>query len=123
MGALAAGFDAAHQRRDQQVAEVHRKEAVADQELTDLSNLMKQDADFLRNNDITYDIAHRTLRLAHKRTPVLTVHYNVESQEYAMTVMHDGSHASPKTPEECAKEIGEILFTVLSTKSEMESQK
>jgi len=113
MGTLLDGYDAARQQRDAQVAERHRKEDVIDRELHEVVNQMSEAEEFLRENEIVAEIVNRTLRIAHKRAPVISIHYDPEEQNYATTFMPDGSHETAKSSEECVKSIGGMLFTVL----------
>jgi hypothetical protein len=114
MGALAEGFALARQRREDEIAEVHRKETLVDSELHELAGLIAQDSAFLNENGIACDVGRRIMRVSHRRTPAVTVHFNPESQEFTMTVMHDGSVKVLKTTDECARAIGAALFDVIS---------
>jgi hypothetical protein len=114
MGALVEGYEAARKRRDEQIAERHRKEELADHELHELDGLISQDADFLAKNGIAHEVVNRTMRLAYQRSPVVTVHYSAEEKLYEMTIMHDGSRFNSTNAAECAKAIGEALFAVLA---------
>jgi hypothetical protein len=114
MGALLDGYDAARQRRYAQLAERHRKEEAIDHELHEAVSLIGQAAKFLQDNEVSYEIVNRTLRIAHQRAPLIAVHYNPEAQRYETTFMPDGSQATAASPEECVKGIGELLFKVLT---------
>jgi hypothetical protein len=116
MGALFEGYDAARKKRDDLVAEGRRKEDLIDHELLALGSLMSEDAAFLKDNGVSFEIAHRTMRVTHKRSPVVTVHYGPDEREYVVTAMRDGSHSTLKAPAECAKAIGEMLFDILKAK-------
>lgn len=116
MGALTEGYDSARQKHDGEVAESHRRDDVVDHELHELAELLNLDAKVLKDNGVAYQVVHRAIHLTHQRSPVVTVHYSVEGQEYTITFMRDGSHATLKTAEECAKAISEMLFNVLELK-------
>ena len=114
MGALTEGYIAARTRQEEQAAEAHRKEEVVDHELHLLGELLSVDAEFLKDNDVAFDYSHNTMRVSHKRSPAATIHYSAEGQSYSVTVMHDGSQITPKTTEECARALGEVLFAAMA---------
>jgi hypothetical protein len=113
MGALSEGYGAARTAHEAVVAEVLRKEGVVTQELRALGNLLGTDAEFLKENHVTYELINRAIHVHHDRSPVATIHYAADSHEFTATLLFDGSHASTKTAEECAKAIGGMLFTAL----------
>jgi hypothetical protein len=116
MGALVDGFEVARQRRNEEIAEKQRKDGLIDHELHELAHVFDQDASFLKDNGVAYDVANRVMRVTLRRAPMVSVHYGADSQEYVLTVMQDGSHTTLKTTEECAKAIGELLFKALAPK-------
>jgi hypothetical protein len=116
MGALTEGYIAARTRQDEQTAEIHRKEEVVDHELHLLGGMLSADAQFLKDNDVAFEYSHNAMRVSHRRSPVATIHYSAESQSYGVTIMKDGSQRTPKTTEECARALGEILFGVIPPK-------
>ncbi len=122
MGVLVEGYDLARKRHDDEVAEVHRKDDLVDTELHELAATLEQDRQFMADNGLVCDIGHRVLRVAHLRSPALTVHFNAENQEFTMTVMHDGTMRTTKTVEECARSIGEALFKVVAPRGELEAR-
>jgi DNA-binding protein H-NS len=116
MSALFDGFEIARRKHEEEVAQRRLKEEAADQQLRELVNLLDQDAKFMQQYGITHDIVHRTLRVSHNRSPAVTVHYQPEEGKFQVTLMDNGAQASLATAEECAKAIGEMLFSLIRPK-------
>jgi hypothetical protein len=116
MGELFEGYDTGRKKREAEVAERHRKEEVVDHELHELASLFEADAGFLKEHDITYEIVSRAMRVAHRRSPIVSVHYVADDGNYVMTEMKDGTKATVKSAPECARWIGEALFAAMASK-------
>jgi hypothetical protein len=116
MGALFEGFDAARRKQEAQVIEHHRKEMDIDDHLQAVATMLDQDIGFLKEREFTHDTVHRILRLNHRNSPVITVHFATEEKAYIVTFMRDGTKRTITGPEECAKAIGEMIFSELGVK-------
>jgi F0F1-type ATP synthase delta subunit len=116
MGELFEGYDSGRRKREAEIAERHRKEDVVDHELHELASLFEADAGFLKEHDITYEIVSRAMRVAHRRSPVVSVHYVADDSNYVMTEKKNGVKATVKSAPECARWIGEALFAAMASK-------
>jgi len=116
MGELFEGYDSGRRKREAEIAERHRKEDVVDHELHELANLFEADTGFLKENDITYEIVSRAMRVAHRRSPIVSVHYVADDGNYVLTEMKNGTKATVKSAPECARWIGEALFAAMASK-------
>jgi hypothetical protein len=116
MGELFEGYETGRRKREAELAERHRKEELVDHELHELAGLFEADAGFMKEHDFTYEIIGRTMRIAHRRSPAVSVHYVADDGNYVMTEMKNGTKATATTAPECARWIGEALFAAPASK-------
>jgi hypothetical protein len=118
MGALSDGYDAARRKYEEQVSEHHRKELDVDDHLHAVAAMLDQDATFLKDKEFSHETSHRILRINHRRSPVITVHFDPEDKNYIVTFMRDGTRAAMATADECAGAIGAMMFEELAATRE-----
>ena len=110
MGAVLEGFEAARKRHDELLEEGRQREKLIDDQLHALGRLLDDDAALMKSHNITHEFGNRMMRVSHKRSPIMTIHFDPIEKQFQLTIMKDGSHSLSPSLEECARGIGAYVF-------------
>ncbi len=112
MGSLLDGFEAARNARDERSAEHHRLQEKVDGNLAELGRLLDQDADLMQKYEISHHVSNRVLQVTHRRSPIISIHYDPTPNQFRLVYMRDNSNILATSAEDCVKAIGGLVFSI-----------